>query len=251
MGAQVCGVDGAYGSCACNPIANDEPTPDQPVADLSCSASARNAAKLIAADEHDPEMPIDPMEIENDLLGMCMKQQWSEQLRTCLVEARHIDDLDPCEQYLPDFSDEKDGDEKVAKVPEVHEMVMRIYQGARAYYMDPPPGGWKGQPQFPEPSAGPNPPLGTCCQSGGQCSPDFNLWAKAPWMSLMFSVDDPSYYSYEYTVDNTKQEYYARAYGDLDCDGQYSTFEYRGFIDSHYSDGPPGSPVLREVAPLE
>jgi hypothetical protein len=43
---------------------------------------------------------------------------------------------------------------------------------------------------------------------------------------LQFSVDDPHYYSYAYKVDGKK--FTVSAYGDLDCDGEYSTFEMSG-----------------------
>lgn len=35
----------------------------------------------------------------------------------------------------------------------------------------------------------------------------------------MFSLDDPHYYSYGYTVSSDGQRFTARANGDVDCDG--------------------------------
>ena len=42
-----------------------------------------------------------------------------------------------------------------------------------------------------------------------------------------------------------------RANGDLDCDGDFSTFEMFGTVDTLYADGPTGSASLRRVSELE
>jgi len=68
-------------------------------------------------------------------------------------------------------------------------------------------------------------------------------------MALHFSIDDPSNYSYAYKVDDDGQSFVASAYGDLDCDGVYSTFEMRASV--HGEDGPPGSAELTRIQELE
>ena len=75
------------------------------------------------------------------------------------------------------------------------------------------------------PPAGPTPPLGTCCKADpedAKCPPDPAAWAAPTWRALDFSMDDPHYYSYELAVDGDR--YILKAWGDLDCDGIYSTF---------------------------
>jgi hypothetical protein len=142
---------------------------------------------------------------------------------------------------------------KKSKTSEAREMVSKLYQGARAYYMDPGISGGGLQaatPQFPEPSAGPTPPLGACCQAGGKCAPDPTLWEGAPWVSLMFSVDDPHYYSYQYEVVDKQRQFVVRAFGDLDCDGEYSTFEMSGVVDPGTGEVA-GSPSLLRKDELE
>lgn len=68
------------------------------------------------------------------------------------------------------------------------------------------------------------PAPGSCCgKPRGKCEPDRALWQQEPWQSLRFSVDDPHHYAYSYQSDGTG--FTARAYGDLDCDGTFSTFE--------------------------
>lgn len=111
-----------------------------------------------------------------------------------------------------------------AKTVEATVMVKRLYDGARAYYEE---GAGK---RFPGPSAAAT-PAGTCCgHPGDKCPPDPSLWAREPWTSLKFSMDDPHYYRYEYEVAGDGKSFTARALGDLDCDGEYSTFELVGSV---------------------
>ena len=142
---------------------------------------------------------------------------------------------------------------KKSKTTEAQQFVKKMYDGARAYYMD---GHYGGDslsmaplpPQFPGKSVGPTPPLGSCCKgSSGKCTPDAAHWTDSTWVALMFSVDDPHYYSYEYKTDDPTKGFTVSAYGDLDCDGEYSTFRLQGIINEEYADGPPGNvPMLRE-----
>jgi len=121
---------------------------------------------------------------------------------------------------------------KKSKSTEARQFVRKMYDGARQYYMDPSYAPDRLQPveqQFPEPSAGPVPPLGTCC--GERCEPDATLWNNEPWISLRFSLDDPHYFHYEYIVDRQARSFTVNAYGDLDCDGTYSTFSMTGVAD--------------------
>ena len=138
-----------------------------------------------------------------------------------------------------------------SKSTEARLHVKKLYDGARAYYLDasnpraiePTP------PQFPEPSAGPIPPVGSCCKGeGGQCAPSIAQWDDDPWRSLMFSMDDPHRYSYEYKVDNAGKTFTVSAYGDLDCDGNYSTFSMTGTV---AGDQPPSTAELKTTNEME
>jgi hypothetical protein len=121
-----------------------------------------------------------------------------------------------------------------AKTTEAIINVKKIYDGARSYYEFEANAGGRISSiarQFPRTPAypGPVPPLGTCCKSpGGQCAPEPKLWTDPVWQALKFSVDDPHYYSYEYR--STGTAFTVIAYGDLNCDGVYSTFEMIGSI---------------------
>src|SRR5947209_2717974 len=82
-------------------------------------------------------------------------------------------------------------------------------------------------------------PSNRCCtNSGEKCTPDASLWQnEASWASLNFSVDDPFYYQYQYDSSGTDtgSSFTARALGDLDCDGTYSSFERIGKVDSQHN----------------
>ena len=139
-----------------------------------------------------------------------------------------------------------------SKTGEARKLVKKIYDGARVYYMD--QGGTRDmQPilkQFPMPSQSATPALGTCCAGGNdRCEPQTALWTNPVWTALHFSVDDPHYFHYSYVGARTR--FTARANGDLDCDGIYSTYEMTGMVDSQYADGPAGTASLYRENPLE
>ena len=141
-----------------------------------------------------------------------------------------------------------------SKTSEARELVKKMYDGARVYYMDAQHAGGSMEllpPQFPEPSAGPTPPLGECCKQGGKCAPRAEHWNDPTWIALQFSVDDPHYYSYQYVGDNQARTFEVMAFGDLDCDGEYSTFKMSGLVDETYADGPAGTSALYRENELE
>jgi hypothetical protein len=111
--------------------------------------------------------------------------------------------------------------------------VEKMYDGARSYREDPAaPGSSTSVPRlFPVGHVGPTPPLGACCLGADhRCAPDAALWTDPIWQALEFRVAEPSQYSYEYRSDG--KQFSADAYGDLDCDGVYSTFEMVGSVSS-------------------
>ena len=86
---------------------------------------------------------------------------------------------------------------------------------------------------FPASSSGPAPPLGTCCSGDGRhCYPDRELWRRRPWIELDFALERPHWYSYEYKRAPDGKSFTVAAYGDLDCDGEYSTFKMIGGVDA-------------------
>jgi hypothetical protein len=126
------------------------------------------------------------------------------------------------------------------------EALERLYQRARWYYIESQER--RRSPLFLTPSTEPTPPLGACCASGrSSCVPDPALWASEPWRSLEFSVDEPHGYSYQYLVASDDMSFTVKAFGDLDCDGVYSTFFAIGEINATFYSEPRGTMQLRQV----
>jgi len=106
---------------------------------------------------------------------------------------------------------------------EAQVFVRKMSDGVRAFYAK--------EKTLPKLSTAITPPLGTCCANKNQkCQPNPALWAHPSWIAIYFSIDDPHYYSYQYELSSDGKKFTARAIGDLDCDGIYSTFERYGEI---------------------
>jgi type IV pilus assembly protein PilA len=107
---------------------------------------------------------------------------------------------------------------KKSKTAEARVFVGKMHEGARAAFAE------TGKLPASAPLTPADPTK--CCE---KCAPDAAQWAAPPWIALGFSVDDPHYYSYRFITDG-KSTLTAQAIGDLDCDGELSTFEMYGTI---------------------
>jgi len=76
------------------------------------------------------------------------------------------------------------------------------------------------------PSTAMTPPVGECCQSGGKCVPRSGPWHGKGWTELLFELREPHYFSYQYQ--RRGKSFVIRAVGDLDCDGEASTYSAKG-----------------------
>lgn len=81
---------------------------------------------------------------------------------------------------------------------------------------------------LPQTAAGPVPSATTCCEQGGQCSPDASRWAVEPWRTLRFSLDTPHRYSVEYQP--LSDGALVRVSGDVDCDGVIGSLSLRAIV---------------------
>ncbi|HLU64646.1 MAG TPA: type II secretion system protein [Kofleriaceae bacterium] len=124
-----------------------------------------------------------------------------------------------------------------SKGTEYKQQMKRIAEGAKTYYLE--NGG-----QFPA-TVGPS-PADTCCGDAddthdgkGKCIPDADDWADQSWKDLGFAMDDPHYFRYTFTADNSAdpKTFTITAVGDLDCDGTESTYELVGTADDTKSEG--------------
>ena len=117
-----------------------------------------------------------------------------------------------------------------SKTTEARLFIKKASDAARASYMDNSAG--FGEKSYPKQSTPITPPLGTCCSMGEKCAPNPALWTHPSWTALHFSIDDPHYYSYQYKTTDEGKSFTVSAFGDLDCDGVYSTFEMYGKIEN-------------------
>lgn len=137
-----------------------------------------------------------------------------------------------------------------AKTSEVVEQLEKIAGGARIYYMDIHHAKSTGTPLAPQfPVATALTPAASCCSGAkDRCTPQASDWADPTWQALSFSMDDPHYYRYEFDSSGVgaSAEFTARAYGDLDCDSTFSTFERYGWVQVYGNDVSVQSGVYRE-----
>ena len=117
-----------------------------------------------------------------------------------------------------------------AKSTEADEHLDKIALGARGYYMDPQivSSSFVTIPGFP-PSEAQTPALSCCLPGQDKCGPEATQWETPTWRGLQFSVAESHYYRYEFINNSAANpSFVARAIGDLDCDGEFSTFERYG-----------------------
>lgn len=130
------------------------------------------------------------------------------------------------------------------KTSEALMSLARIYDGAVAYYEaeHSDRNGRVLRKEFPRHS-GCNPPAGMdCCirvpeevPRGKPVRTTEQEWGRSLcWRALNFSISDPQYYQYQYRKQGFEKDsnFTARARGDLNGDGIYSTFELVGSVDA-------------------
>jgi hypothetical protein len=102
--------------------------------------------------------------------------------------------------------------------------VRRLYDSSVSYYDSDHVTPWGAIVPAQFPASVPLTPAQIPC--GEQVEPSQSHWGAATWESLNFAVSDPHYYSYQYDSSGTRvgATFTASAFGDLDCDGIYSTF---------------------------
>ena len=128
---------------------------------------------------------------------------------------------------------------------EALEQLERIHKGSAIFFTTPQvdAAGQKLPCRFPKSVAlTPAPDRGVhpCCVSGETCKADGSLWEQATWTSLGFAIDSSHRFMYEYSSNGKSgvdARFTASAYGDLDCDGVFSTFERFGYGGAPSSDG--------------
>lgn len=217
-----------------------------PLAFAGCgdAASPEAVCKHLATISGKSKSPEELAKCKTELVEIhkTVGKEKAAKMNACMIKAKDTRAAMQC----ADIGAGKEGavDEYIAKSKssEPKQYLRKMYDGARAYYMDPQASAASMTvvaKQFPAPSIGPTPPLAKLCANGAdKFMPDAADWEAPVWMALNFAMQDPHYYSYEYKVEGegAAQKFTVLAYGDLDCDGEHSTFKISGSINE---DGDP------------
>jgi hypothetical protein len=78
---------------------------------------------------------------------------------------------------------------------------------------------------LPDITAGPTPPIGSCCREDSTCAPEAAQWQTPGWQALRFSIDGRHRFSYQVAKDGPALV--LTATGDQDCDGVVALYEVR------------------------
>ena len=199
--------------------------------------------KLVKLDDSDRKMSPKECAKQIGILKASMDDTDFQKLGMCVNKASDKESAFECLLVNRDLNSYVNK----SKAVEAKIMLRKIGDGARAFsyeeHVD--PGGLGVLPAgLPGPSMGPTPPLGQCCKEGGKCTANPSYWQDPTWQALMFEIMDPHYYSYEYRLAEDKKSFEIRAYGDLDCDQEYSTYSMRGVM------GEDGVEELEQVPPI-
>jgi prepilin-type N-terminal cleavage/methylation domain-containing protein len=114
-----------------------------------------------------------------------------------------------------------------SKTMEASYNINKVYTSSVAYYQSEHAdnSGHVLDRQFPDPSNA-TPAVGTCCPN--KCDPAIYIaaWGSPTWTALNFAMSDPFLYSYQYDSSgvNGLAGFSAWAFGDLNCNGIYSTY---------------------------
>ncbi|MGM0577945.1 MAG: hypothetical protein ACQEXJ_19620 [Myxococcota bacterium] len=121
-----------------------------------------------------------------------------------------------------------------AKTTEAIDQLDKIYKGAALYYTTPHVNrrGNKLDCQFPTSTE--CIPKGSPCDYPDNMYPaDPSIWTNDTWSALNFQISEPHYFRYCFDASGTLSTagFTATAHADLDCDGEWSTFQRMGFGD--------------------
>jgi prepilin-type N-terminal cleavage/methylation domain-containing protein len=128
---------------------------------------------------------------------------------------------------------------KKSRTVEASGHINKLWSGSVAYYEadHADSAGALMSKQFPGTDDGIESPV--CCgQAGDKCPGNGARYSDPVWVALNFNIPDPHNFmpSYASGGTGTGAAFTAGAYGDLDCDGTYSTFQRYGAISSATGD---------------
>ncbi len=208
--------------------------------DPSCETACEKAISVVSQEEDWSKKKI--KKESRKCVGMCTEGEWSGSMRTCIAGIKDEKDAEQCFEKEEKYRAERGGNEgsskyaRRAKTTEAIDMLDKIYKGAAYYYTAPHVNreGRKLGCQFPA-STGVTPGKSCCGSLGspfdkdkdGRCDVDPASWDNLTWASLSFQINDQHYFTYAFDWNGktlSEARFTASAYGDLDCDGEFSTF---------------------------
>ncbi len=82
-----------------------------------------------------------------------------------------------------------------------------------------------------------------------KCVVDEKAWDNPTWRALHFQLSDPHYYQFRFTSSGTQTAatYTIEARGDLDCDGEYSSYKITAKVDSEFGVVATGPLIENEI----
>lgn len=124
-----------------------------------------------------------------------------------------------------------------SKTTEAVMNIRKLHDAAISYYVSDQPAaaGGGAVSRFPASvAATPSRPYCADGSDGDRFVPSGVDWDDPTWKALAFEIRDPHYYRYDFDSrgQGPNAAFTARANGDLDCDGQPSTFERVGTVDA-------------------
>jgi type IV pilus assembly protein PilA len=123
---------------------------------------------------------------------------------------------------------------KRARVTEAPPNIKKIFDGAKGYFERGAVVDRTGAIQlhtFPGTAA--ITPVAACCgQPGDRCHA--STWVDATWQAVGFEISDPHFFRYRFDSSDagTSAKFTVGAHADLDCDGDYSTYERTAKVDA-------------------
>jgi len=125
-----------------------------------------------------------------------------------------------------------------AKTAEAEEKLSQLFRSSSSYFAQEQAQRGASQAAIPQqfpfpPAVNPTPAANACCGTQDhRCNPNAAQWDTISWQALNFAITDPHYYWYWYLSagNNATASFTARANGNLDCDGSFSTFERTGYV---------------------
>ena len=173
----------------------------------SCETVMRHVAGLAPSSGAMSESAI------RSLIDTCVKDHWSDSMRSCAGRAKAMEDLAGCHNGPV-------GRRRDRSEAELNLIALGKSAGAQYAILD----------AFPTGTLPLTPATPCCAGADHKCPADPADWRAPLWEDLTFELVEPSHFQYDYTSDG--KIFTARAVGDLDCDGTSVTYVLRGSVDA-------------------